>query len=144
MGENQRCASPRVKTFLRGLIYYNNRSSAADCLIRDLSETGAKLELPGNVVIPYLISLYIPKKKETLGATVQWRHNDMLGIAFTGPAVNGGDPGYSDAAKVAEQESQIAASLAERVQRMKADVASLKRTIKGLLELKANSLRMPA
>jgi hypothetical protein len=144
MGEKQRCASPRVKTFLRGLIYYDNRSTAADCLVRDISETGAKLELSENVIIPYLISLYIPKKNETLRATVQWRHSDMLGIAFTGAAFKGVDRGDDDATKVAEQEGQIDGNLAERVQRIEAEIVSLKRTIKDLLEMKANSLRMPA
>lgn len=141
MGEDDRRASPRVKTFLRGCISYDKHAAAADCLVRDISETGAKLELSENVVIPYLIDLYIPKKDETLRANVLWRYGDLIGVAFTPSANKRGDHGADDVPAVAEQGSQDA-DLAERVQRIETEVASLKRTIKNLLDAKAPSLRL--
>ena len=33
----------RVRTFLKGVLYYDNRSVSIDCTIRDLSDTGARI-----------------------------------------------------------------------------------------------------
>ena len=38
----ERRSSARQKSFLQGRIYFNNRRSSVDCLIRDYSETGAR------------------------------------------------------------------------------------------------------
>jgi PilZ domain-containing protein len=142
MGEDDRRASPRVKTSLRGCISYDKHAAAADCLVRDMSDTGAKLELSENVVIPYLIDLYIPKKDETLRANVLWRYGDLIGVAFTSPPSKRGDLGADDVTAVAEQGLQ-GVDLAERVRRIEAEVASLKRTIKNLLDAKTPLLRLP-
>lgn len=128
--------SARVRTLLRGCIYFNDRSAAADCLIRDLSDTGARLELSENVVIPYLIDLYIPKREETLRASVQWRHGDLVGIAFIGLA----EPGAGDVKNLAKQ-GQKEAALAERVEQLEEEVASLRQSMKNLLT--ANVSRLP-
>ena len=39
----ERRAATRQKSFLQGRIYFNNRRTSVDCLVRDISETGAKL-----------------------------------------------------------------------------------------------------
>ena len=146
MDEDNRRSSPRVKTFLRGCIYYDKNAAACDCLVRDMSETGARLELSENVVIPNLIDLYIPKKNETLQANVVWRSGDFIGVAFTPPASKRGEPSVDDVSAVpepavAERGSQ-SANLSERMQRIEAEVASLKRAIK-MLDAKTPLLRLP-
>jgi hypothetical protein len=142
MGEEDRRVSPRVKTFLRGCISYNKQAAATDCLVRDMSDTGAKLELSENVVIPYLIDLYIPKKDETLRANVLWRYGNLMGVAFTNAANKRGDQAADDVTALAERAPQ-GADLAERVQRIEAEVASLKRAIRNLLDTKTPAHRMP-
>ena len=142
MGEENRRVSPRVKTFLRGCISYNKQAAAADCLVRDMSDTGAKLELSENVVIPYLIDLYIPKKDETLRANVLWRYGNLMGVAFTNSANKRLDHAADDVTAIAERAPQDA-DLAERVQRIEAEVASLKRAIRNLLDTKTPAHRMP-
>ena len=126
-----RRAAPRVKALLRGIIYYNGRSAAADCLVRDISATGAKLELSENVIIPDLFDIYIPKKGGTLRAAVQWRHGDLVGIAFMGPAQT------KDMEKPSAPLAQKGASVAERVECLEGEVASLRRTMKTLLDRQA-------
>jgi hypothetical protein len=126
--------SARVKSLLRGCIYFNDRSAAADCLVRDISDTGARLELSETVVIPYLVDLYIPKREETLRASVQWRHGDLVGIAFIGPG-DAGDP------KALVRQGQHDAALAGRVQQLEDEVAALKRSV-GIL-LAASTSRLP-
>ena len=147
MGEDDRRAAPRVKTFLRGCISYDKNATAADCLVRDMSETGARLEVSENVVIPYLIDLYIPKKNETLRANVLWRYGDLIGVAFTPPASKRGKPGADDVPAVAKpaiaDKGPQAADLSERIQRIEAEIASLKRAIKHLQDAKPPSLSLP-
>src|SRR5687767_4174651 len=82
---NERRIAQRQKSFLRGCIYFNNRRSAADCLIRDISDTGARLIFSSAIAIPDVVDLYIPQKEQTLRVHVQWRHGDELGVAFPPP-----------------------------------------------------------
>jgi hypothetical protein len=67
---SERRISPRKKSFLRGCIYFNNRRSAADCLIRDISETGARLIFSSTIAMPDMVDLHIPQKEQTLRAHV--------------------------------------------------------------------------
>jgi len=138
IGDADRRDFPRIKSLLQGIVYYNDRSAAADCLIRDISDTGARLELSETVVIPYLIDLYIPKREETLRASVQWRHGDLVGIAFTTsqPAT---EPVAGDS-KMPAKQTQIAV-LTERVRQLEDEVASLKQSVKNLLT--ADNSRLP-
>ena len=111
----------RNKSFLRGMIYFNNRRNVVDCLIRDISEYGARLIFSDTVTVPDALDVYIPQKEQTLRAHVIWRNGLEIGVAF---------------AQVEQVESGTAAGdLAERVTRLEAEVASLRR---GLKKLKAD------
>ena len=79
---SERRQSTRQKSFLRGCVYFNNRRSATDCLIRDISPTGARLIFSDTVSIPDLVELYIPQKEQSLRARVQWR-DVWVGAAVT-------------------------------------------------------------
>ena len=80
MAERRR--SVRKKSFLRGCVYFNKRRSAIDCLIRDISDQSARIIFSGAVNVPDIVDLYIPLKEETVGARVQWRRGDEVGLAF--------------------------------------------------------------
>ena len=69
----ERRNATRQKSFLRGCIYFNNRRSAVDCLIRDISSTGAKLIFSDAITVPDVVELYIPQKEQTLRAEVHFR-----------------------------------------------------------------------
>ena len=106
----------RQKSFLRGMIYFNNRRSAVDCLIRDISPFGARLTFSDAITTPDVLDLYIPQKEQTLRIRVIWRHGPEVGVAFqeAEQTESGAEPG----------------SLAERVARLEAEVATLKRLLK--------------
>jgi PilZ domain len=118
---SERRIAQRQKSFLRGCIYFNNRRSATDCLIRDISPTGARLIFSDTVTVPDMVDLYIPQKDQMLRAQVQWRHGDEVGVGF--PAATKAKPG--SAAPAGED-------LAERVKNLEAEVAKLKRVLKRL------------
>src|SRR5260370_42181050 len=72
----------RQKSFLRGMIYFNNRRNVVDCLIRDISPYGARLIFSDAVTTPDHLDLYIPQKEQTLRSHVIWRHGQEVGVAF--------------------------------------------------------------
>jgi hypothetical protein len=118
---NDRRQSNRQKSFLRGCVYFNNRRSAIDCLVRDISDVGAKLIFSEAVSIPDLVDLYIPQKEQMLRARVQWRHGGELGVGF-----GKGLSAETSAGTAAHRE------LIERVDRLEAEIAALRKMLKRL------------
>jgi hypothetical protein len=116
----ERRRTPRQKSFLRGMIYFNNRRSVADCLIRDISPYGARLIFSDAVTTPDMLDLYIPQKEQTLRAQVIWRVGHEVGVAFP-QAIHPEPAGGSNSG-----------DLADRVARLEAEMASLKRALKKL------------
>ena len=105
MGERRR--SVRQKSFLRGCVYFNKRRQALDCLIRDISDQGARIIFSDTVSVPDIVELYVPQKEKTLRAHVQWRHGDEIGLAFP-DAVSAADSRGGDelAQRVAQLETE--------------------------------------
>ena len=112
----------RQKSFLRGMIHFNNNRNVVDCLIRDISTYGARLIFSDAVTTPDVFDLHIPQKEQTLRIHVIWRHGKEVGVAFAqatqvDPAAEAGEPGSN-------------AALAERVARLEMEIAGLKRILK--------------
>ena|ERR1700733_13604671 len=142
MAENELRTSSRQRTVLRGCVYYNNRSAAADCLVRDVSSRGARLELSENVVIPDLIELYIPKRQETFRARVKWRRGNDVGVAYVDSG-EGQEPDH-DVGNLGAPTERGHSDLEERVKKLEAEIVSLKRMIKSVHDdLNRQSARLP-
>jgi PilZ domain-containing protein len=115
---NERRKASRQRSFLHGCLYFNNRRSAIDCLIRDVSAGGARLLFSQTATIPDVVDLHIPQKDQWLRARVQWRSGGEVGVAFEqAPATTAPAP---------------AGDLAQRVEQLELEVASLKRMVKRL------------
>lgn len=115
----ERRRNPRQKSFLRGMVHFNNRRSVLDCLVRDISPYGARLVFSVTVATPDTLDLYIPQKEQTLRTHVIWRYGRELGVAF---------------AQIMEvdQLGEGGGDLAERVARLETEMAVLKRLLKKL------------
>ena len=109
----------RQKSFLRGLVYLGNSPSAVDCLVRDLSDAGARLIFSAPVAVTETIELHIPVKGQTLHAKVKWREGEEIGIIFVSDGAAATLPVGDDA-------------LAMRVARMEGEINLLKQMIKRL------------
>jgi hypothetical protein len=109
----------RQKSFLRGLVHFNDRRSVLDCLVRDISPYGARLIFSDVVGTPDALDLHIPQKEQTLRTHVIWRHGREVGVAF---------------AEILEVDprTESPGDLAERVARLEAEVTSLKRLLRKL------------
>jgi PilZ domain len=116
---DERRRSARQKSFLRGRVDFNKGRTALDCLIRDISDDGARIIFSDTVSIPDVVDLYIPQKDQTVRARVQWRHGDEIGLAFPEALLK--------AHGLAE-----AAALVRRVAALEAEVNSLRRELKRL------------
>jgi len=118
----ERRLSTRQKSFLQGRIYFNNRRSTVDCLVRDYSETGARLKFSETAAVPEAIELYIPNKEEIHRARVEWRSGDEMGVSF----------GQEARSPSVVPETAHQGDLATRVQALEAEVATLKRLVNEL------------
>ena len=126
---NERRTSARPKSFLQGRIHFNNRRSSIDCLVRDLSEHGAKLKVSETVAIPEVMELHIPNRDESYRAKVEWRTGDEIGVSFpVDKAIS--HPDKSVAPSIVPEEAP--ADLPGRVRRLEHELTSLQRKVKEL------------
>jgi PilZ domain len=102
----------RQKSFLQGRIFYNNRRTSIDCLIRDISQHGARLKFSSMIVTPDVVELYIPTREESYRAKVQWRNSDEIGVGFDGnessPSLAPGLPATDWSARIMKLEHDLA------------------------------------
>ena len=74
----------RNRTLKEGQIVYNSGSSLIDCIIRDRSESGAKLRLPAETVLPKSFELLSVADGLLYPAEIKWRRGDEVGVMFVG------------------------------------------------------------
>lgn len=109
---------PRLKTFLRGTIYYNNRLSSVDCVVRDISEGGARLVVSEAAMVPDNFELHIPQKERAYLTDVRWRRGEEMGLQF-----------QEQPASVEQTDATPMADLLRRVKRLESEVATLRRAM---------------
>jgi len=116
---NERRVMVRHKTFIKGRIYFNNRLSSMDCIVRDTTENGARLEFSENVTLPSVFELYLPNKDEYFQAHVAWRKGNNIGIAWRAE--------YSPNSR--NEDGRTEFPLADRVSKLEHDVALLQKRL---------------
>jgi len=77
--------SERVRSFLRAQIVFNNRMSTIDCIIKNISPTGAKVALNDTLAVPTEFEIDIPQKGRTHRARLVWRDKESIGVEFMEP-----------------------------------------------------------
>lgn len=112
---------PRNRTFLQGRVFYNNRRQSADCIIRELTEEGARLTFTDPVGLPHVFELHIPNRDQMLRVETIWNHGIEVGVRFDK------QPGHAD--PVQAQDPAAEHTLTERIEKLEKEVASLKRRI---------------
>ena len=74
----------RRKAFKAGIISYQNHALTVDCVIRDISSSGAKLQFQDGVMVPENFTLTIPMEGKRVDCQVRWRHKNQIGAVFVG------------------------------------------------------------
>jgi hypothetical protein len=103
------------KTLLRGIIYFDGNPYPVECVVRELSDCAARVELPPGVSVTPGLELQIPVKAFRQPCRTEWHENNEIGVAF-GSAASGDD----------------GAGLHERVARLESEITSLKRLLRQL------------
>jgi hypothetical protein len=109
----------RIRTFLKGVVYYDNRRVSIECTIRDISDTGARVVFASPVTVPDHIELFIPQKQRIVAAQVQRREPAEIGVSFR-----------DQRSGVSRRDSD--AEIAERVAALEHEVAALRRIVRKL------------
>jgi hypothetical protein len=63
-------------------IGFDDQSSLIDCIVRDLSSSGACLQFPAPLQAPELFELSFDNFRSTRACRVAWRQPDRLGVCF--------------------------------------------------------------
>jgi hypothetical protein len=115
----------RQRVFLKGQIRFNNGAASMDCLVRDLSATGARISLSETAVLPEIFDLYIPQKDRTYRAALRWRREDGIGVTFEDAA---------RAAPAAPEPAADVSALLRRIAELEAENAALRRLLTGMAQ----------
>jgi hypothetical protein len=73
-------SAPRQRVLKAGTIEFGG--GAIDCLVRNLSATGAALEISSQVGIPESFALVVPGDGLHLRCDVVWRKSYRIGVTF--------------------------------------------------------------
>jgi hypothetical protein len=116
----ERRSLARHKTFIKGRIDFNNRLSSMDCIVRDVTNCGARLEASESVALPDTFELYLPNKDEHFRAQVEWRKGNHVGVSW-------------NAERASKQRADGGGqSIEERVAKLEHDLAVLQRRLESL------------
>ncbi len=74
--------APRRRMLKSGKVAYSERHVTIDCLVRDMSATGARLRIEGSVTAPDTFELLIPLEGLEANCQVVWRSGADLGVKF--------------------------------------------------------------
>jgi hypothetical protein len=81
MDDSERRAAPRKRTLKGGRIAFNAGQSTIECVIRNLSETGAKLHVSSVIGIPPTFELLLSDNSRRK-CRVVWRSLQEMGVTF--------------------------------------------------------------
>jgi hypothetical protein len=84
---SERRQSARRRTYLGGRASYEKPVSSDECLVRDRSPGGARIEFPGSTPFPNAFDLTIRDGGETRSVRVVWRDGLQVGVAYESAAL---------------------------------------------------------
>ncbi|MBN8995212.1 MAG: PilZ domain-containing protein [Rhizobiales bacterium] len=82
----ERRRSPRHRALKGARIVFNHGASSLSCLVRNLAEGGARLEVESSLGVPNRFLLYFDDGDPSRTCEVRWRTQRAIGVAFAGPS----------------------------------------------------------
>ena len=76
---------PRRRVFKGAKIIFADGAMVVDCVIRNLSVGGARLDVPATLALPHAFTLLDVQADRRYIATVAWRRGDQMGVEFSDP-----------------------------------------------------------
>jgi hypothetical protein len=119
-GAMQKRDAIRSRAFLEAHIRLQNRTMSMDCVVRNISLSGARLEVDPTFALPPEFELEIPHRGAVVQCALKWRKDNAVGVKF----LNSVGPPMS-AAEVVEELRRENARLREEIARLKARIQEL-------------------
>ncbi len=79
----ERRRKPRTRTLKSGRILLNHHHSVIDCMVRNLSPTGACLNVASAIGIPDRFDMVFDADQSVRQCRVIWHKEKQLGVEFT-------------------------------------------------------------
>jgi hypothetical protein len=75
----------RRRVLKAGIVAFNDRHSTLPCTVRNVSDTGALIRMPGTLSPPDTFDLIIELDGLEASCTVMWRKGEDVGVRFDEP-----------------------------------------------------------
>lgn len=75
----------RMRVFKGAHAAFNQEHSAVPCIVRDLSDSGAKIEFSLGWIVPSNFTLFVELDGFKVECEKVWHRGDLYGVRFTGP-----------------------------------------------------------
>ena len=124
--------SDRIRSFLRAQIIFNNRMSTIDCIVKNISSTGARVALDDALAVPTEFDIYIPQRGRSHHARLVWRDKDSIGIDFVDAHPQPGAPALGAATASMSEASGLIGDT--RIQELEEQNAILRGRIRKLTQ----------
>ena len=95
--------SARSPSLLRATIRFYNRNLTFDCIVRNISPTGARLEVDAAYVLPHEFELDLPQRSTVYSCELMWRDESAAGVRFRQNV----DPGVSHYSEIERDNSAL-------------------------------------
>ena len=76
----------RQRVLKNGKIVFRNNMSVVDCVVRDMSATGARIACYDPAAVPSEFRLVLPADNTIRDVKVVWRRGALIGLRFTSEA----------------------------------------------------------
>jgi len=74
---------PRSRVYYGGLVAFNARNSTLDCVVRNFSRRGAKIEFENSSMLPDRVDFEIERRGLSCRARLVWRDRNAAGLVFS-------------------------------------------------------------
>ena len=81
-GRAERRSRPRRRVLKGAIIHFNKGYGALECVVRNLSENGARLAFGETTAVPPAFDLKIAGDETVRSANVRWRTPDSVGVSL--------------------------------------------------------------
>jgi hypothetical protein len=75
----------RGRVYYGGVVAFNARNSTINCVVRNFSPFGAKVEFGYTTLLPDEVDFTIPRRAFSCVARIVWRSADQAGFQFRNP-----------------------------------------------------------
>ncbi|MBN9580057.1 MAG: PilZ domain-containing protein [Afipia sp.] len=78
----ERRAKQRTQVMKKALMFFDGQRDVFTCVVHNLTNEGAKIELNGPRVLPLDFNLSFDNFRTVRSCNVIWRENELVGIRF--------------------------------------------------------------